>query len=119
MAEEVRAFYDAENATAKKNKGAKQAAITQGTGATTTQEEGGSELTTGHGIEDIAKGTDRCMTSAQFKWPHGTKRAGPQKNTKASKLDNEPITLTEGDLYYIGDTVCEVTRVALQEAMTE
>ena len=43
----------------------------------------------------------------------------PRKNTKASKLDGEPITLTEGDLYDIGDTVREVTREAHQEEMTE
>jgi len=46
-------------------------------------------------------------------------RTRPQKNNKASKLDGKPITLTEGDLYDIGDTVCKVTREALQEAMTE
>jgi len=39
--------------------------------------------------------------------------------TKASKLDGELITLTEGDLYDIGDIVREVTREVLQEAMTE
>lgn len=34
-------------------------------------------------------------------------------------MDIEPITLTEGDLYDIGDTVCEVTREVLEEAMTK
>lgn len=36
-----------------------------------------------------------------------------------SKLDGEPITLTEGDLYNIDDIVCKVTREALQEEMIE
>lgn len=34
-------------------------------------------------------------------------------------MDIEPITLTEGDLYDIGDTIHKVTREVLQEAMTE
>ena len=37
----------------------------------------------------------------------------------ASKLDIEPITLIEGDLCDIDDTVREVTQEALQEAMME
>lgn len=40
-------------------------------------------------------------------------QTGPRKKTKASKLDVEPITLTEGDLYDISDIVHEVTREAL------
>jgi len=46
-------------------------------------------------------------------------RSSPQKEFKASKLDIKPITLTEGNLCEIGDMVHEVTREALQEAMTE
>jgi len=41
------------------------------------------------------------------------------KEDQVSKLDIEPITLTKDDLYDIGDTICEVTREALQEAMTK
>lgn len=59
------------------------------------------------------------MTSTQLKQSHDTEHTGPQKKTKASKLDGDPITLTEGDLYDISNTVCEVTREALQEAMME
>lgn len=59
------------------------------------------------------------MTSTQLKRPRGKKRASPWKKTKASKLDSEPITLIEGDLYDIGDTVREVTREAFQEVMME
>jgi len=44
---------------------------------------------------------------------------GPWKKTKASKLDGEPITLIEGDLYDISNTIHEVTREALQEEMSE
>lgn len=36
-----------------------------------------------------------------------------------SKLDGELITLTEGDLCDIGDTVHEVTQEVLNEAMME
>ena len=46
-------------------------------------------------------------------------RTGPRKKTKASKLHGEHITLTEDGLYDIEDTVHEVTKEALQEAMTE
>ena len=34
-------------------------------------------------------------------------------------MDFKPITLIEGNLYDIIDMVCEVTREALQEAMTK
>lgn len=34
-------------------------------------------------------------------------------------MDIKPVTQTEGDLYDMGDTVHEVTKEALQEAMTE
>jgi len=37
----------------------------------------------------------------------------------ASKLAIDLITLIEGDLYDIGDMVREVTKEALQEAMSE
>lgn len=59
------------------------------------------------------EGTDPSTTSTQLKWPHAIERTGPQKKTNASKLDGEPIKLTEGDLYDIGNTVCEVTREVL------
>jgi hypothetical protein len=48
-----------------------------------------------------------------------TEWSKPRKKAKASKLDGELITLTEGDLGDIGDTVREVTREAIDEAMTE
>lgn len=67
----------------------------------------------------MTKGVDTSNTSTQLKRPRRTERIGPWKKTKASKLDGEPITLTEGDLYDIGNTVRKVTREALQEAMTE
>jgi len=35
------------------------------------------------------------------------------KKAKASKLDIKPITLTEGNLYDISDTVREVTKEVL------
>lgn len=63
------------------------------------------------------KGTDPSMKSTQLKCSHGMERTGPRKKTKASKLDGEPITLTEGDLYGIGNIVFKVTKEALQKAM--
>jgi len=65
------------------------------------------------------EGAEPSTNSTQLKWPRAAERTGPQKKTKASELDGEPITLPEGDLYDIGDTIHEVTREALQEAMTE
>ena len=58
-------------------------------------------------------------TSTQLKRPRVTERLGPWKKVKASKLAIDPITLTKGDLYDIGDTVHEVTKEALQEAMSQ
>lgn len=84
-----------------------------------TPEEGGPDVTTRQGAEDIAKSTDLSTTSTQLKQPRGIEVSGPRKNTKASKLDIEPITLTEGDLYNIGDIVHDFTREVLQEAMVE
>jgi len=57
--------------------------------------------------------------STQLKRLHVMERSGPRKKAKASKLDIKPITLTEGDLYDISDTVREVTREVLEEVMTE
>jgi len=39
----------------------------------------------------------------------------PWKKTKASKTSFDPITLTEGDLHDIGETVRDVTMEALQQ----
>jgi hypothetical protein len=44
---------------------------------------------------------------------------GPRKKVKASKLSIDPITLTEGDLHDIGETVRDVTNEALQDFMQE
>ncbi len=42
-------------------------------------------------------------------------QVGPRKKTKASKTSLDPITLTEGDLHDIGETVRDVTAEALQQ----
>ena len=119
LAEEVRASREVAKVITKHTKAAKKAAVAPETGATTTQEERGLDPTTGQGTEDMAKGADPSTTSTQLKWLHNTKRTGPWKKTKASKLDSEPITLIEANLYNIGDIVREVTREVLQEAMVE
>lgn len=61
----------------------------------------------------MVEGIDPSMKSTQLKWPHGMELTGPRKKTKASKLDGEHITLTEGDLYDISDIIYEVTREVL------
>jgi len=45
--------------------------------------------------------------------PLRQEQVGPIKKTKASKTYFDPITLTEGDLYNIGETVRDVTIEAL------
>ena len=83
------------------------------------QEERGPDMTIGQGTDDTGTGANPHISSSQLKQLHSAEWTGPRKNTKASKLDGEPITLTKGDLYDIGDIVHEVTREALPEAMTE
>lgn len=73
-----------------------------------TQEEGGHNMSTGQGSDTI-EGMDLSTTSTQLKRLHVMEQSIPRKKAKASKLDIQPITLTEGDLYDIGDTVIEVT----------
>jgi len=46
-------------------------------------------------------------------------RSGPRKKVRASKLAIDLITLTEGDLHDICETVYDVTNEVLQEFMTE
>lgn len=44
-------------------------------------------------------------------------RIGPRKKVKESKFAIDPITLTEGDLHDISETVRDVTNKALQDFM--
>ena len=44
---------------------------------------------------------------------------GPCKKVKASKLSIDLITLTEGDLHDIGETMCDVTMEGLQHFTEE
>jgi len=57
--------------------------------------------------------------STQLKRPHTVERVGPRKKVKASKLAIDLITLTEGDLHDIGETIRDVTKEALQDFMQE
>ena len=75
-------------------------------------------MSIGQEAEDTEEGIDPGTTSTQLKGPRITERLGPRKKVKVSKLTIDPITLTEGDLYDIDDTVREVTKEALQEAMS-
>lgn len=67
----------------------------------------------------IEGSADPGTASTQLKNPHITERVGPRKKVKASKLSIESITLTEGDLHDIDETVYDVTNEALQEFMQE
>lgn len=58
-------------------------------------------------------------SSTQLKWSRITERSGPRKNIQASKLAINPITLTEDDLYDIGEMIRNATTEALQEFITE
>jgi len=83
------------------------------------QDEEGQDLSTRQAVEGTEEGVDLGTTSTHLKRSSATKRSGPQKKVKASKLAIDPITLIEGDLYDIGDTVHEVTKEKHQAAMLE
>lgn len=70
-------------------------------------------------VETAAGSVDTGTSSTQLKHPHVAERTAPRKKVKASKLDIDLITLTEGDLHDIGETVCDVTNEALQEFIQE
>lgn len=55
------------------------------------------------------------VTSTRIKHLREEKKGGSRKKYKATKTSLDPITLTEGDLYDIGDTVRDVTIEALQQ----
>lgn len=55
----------------------------------------------------------------QLKFQHPIEQAGSRKKVKASKLSIDPITLNEGDLNDIGETVRDVTNEPLQNFMQE
>lgn len=51
---------------------------------------------------------------AHIKFPREQEKRGSRNKSKATKTSLDPITLTEGDLDDIGDTVQNVTAEALQ-----
>jgi len=53
--------------------------------------------------------------STRIKCPRELEKGGSKKKSKATKASLDPITLTEGKLYDIGDTVRDVTTKALQQ----
>jgi len=68
-------------------------------------------------VETTEGSMDPGTTSTQLKRPHMEKRTRPRKKVKALKLAIDPITLIEGDLHDIGETVRDVTDEALQQFM--
>ncbi len=52
---------------------------------------------------------------AHIKHPREKEKAGSRKKSKATKTLLDPITLIEGDLHDIGDTMRDVTMEALQQ----
>lgn len=118
----VRAVREVAQAATKQKKVVEAVAVVQTVEATTTQVEKGQEVSTGQEAEDIdlaEESADPETTSTQLKWSHVIEISCPRKKVKASKLAIDPIKLTEGDLYEIGETVRNVTKEALQEVMTE
>jgi len=63
--------------------------------------------------EEEEGGVDPQTASTQLKCQRLSERTGLCKKVKASKLSIDPITLTEGDLHDIGETVRNVTTEAL------
>lgn len=49
------------------------------------------------------------MALYRIKHPREQEKVGPRKKSKASKTSLDPITLIEGDLNGIGDTVRDFT----------
>ena len=52
---------------------------------------------------------DPQIMSTQLNHQHSTEWMEQRKKVKASNLSIDPITLTEGDLHDIGETVRDVT----------
>jgi len=83
---------------------------------------GSQEMSTRQGVEDIdldAECANPEITSQQLKRSRVPWKPVPNKKTKASKTSIDPVMLTEGDLFYIGETVHDVFKVTLQEVMVE
>lgn len=82
--------------------------------------EGGHEMSTGQELRTL---TWRACISrdylATIKIPHVLEKSVPRKKMKASKTSVDPIMLTEGDLFDIGEMVHDVTKEALREVMME
>ena len=69
---------------------------------------------------EMAEGSvDPGTASTQLKHQHPVERPRLRKKVKASKLSIDPITLTEGDLHNIKETVHDVTSEDLQNFMQE
>lgn len=84
--------------------------------------EEGHDMSTGQGAEDINLADDRAnlkTTSQWLKCLRVPEKQIPRKKVKASKESIDLITLTECDLFDIGETVRNVTKDALQEVMME
>lgn len=64
-------------------------------------------------------GADPQTTSTQLKRQCLREQVGQQKKSKASKTSFDLITLTEGDLHDIGETVRDITTEALQQFVEE
>lgn len=70
-------------------------------------------------IEEEEGGANPQTTSTQLKCQHLSERIGSCKKVKASKMFIYQITLTEGDLHDIGETMRDVTTEALQNFTEE
>ncbi len=80
---------------------------------TASQEQEIEETETSEGSTNLG------TASTHLKCPHTAECIRPRKKIKALKLAIDPITLTEGDLHDICETVHDVTNKALQDFMQE
>lgn len=83
------------------------------------EDESGPKLITEPRTDTGIEGMATTTTDFPLKQPRLTEWSKSQKKTNASKLDRELVTLTEGDLGEIEDTICEVTQEVFNEAMIE
>lgn len=70
-------------------------------------------------VDRIEERADPSSTLTQHKQPRVPKKIAPRKKVKVTKMFIDPIMLIEGDLFDIDETVCDVTKDALQEMMME
>ncbi len=112
--DEVGEVQKAAQKSVEQKKSAKATTTAQEVEEATTEAE---ETSSGQEVEEIETtegSVDPGAASTQLKCQRIVQRSGPWKKVKGSKLAIDLITLTEGDLHDIGETVRDVTSDTLQ-----